>query len=179
AALIPASVIAPAAIATSVRFMLQLLDLSPDGQSRPPRWRSRHIFGVFETFELWLLDRLGPVLHRHAPALRSSIGSRLTKSRRGRRIMKGYFALALAAAAGGFAATAVSGLYAATVKPIYVVMEIDEVTDADGFKSSFQRRDVRTAVEAMVEDGRYIVRTENAIALDGTPPKSFVIISFQ
>jgi uncharacterized protein (DUF1330 family) len=98
---------------------------------------------------------------------------------KGRQIMKRYFALALAAAAGGFAATAVSGLYAATVKPIFVVMEIDEVTDADGFKSSFQRRDVRTAVEAMVEDGRYIVRTENAIALDGTPPKSFVIISFQ
>ena len=30
--------------------------------------------------------------------------------------MKRYFALALAAAAGGFAAMAVSGLYAATVK---------------------------------------------------------------
>ena len=64
--------------------------------------------------------------------------------------MKRYFALALAAAAGGFAATAVSGLYAATVKPIFVVMEIDEVTDADGFKSSFQRRDVRTDRKSVV-----------------------------
>ena len=74
--------------------------------------------------------------------------------------MKRYFALALAAAAGGLAAMAVSGLYAATVKPVYVVMEIDEITDADGFKNTFQRKDVRAAVEAMVEDGRYIVRTE-------------------
>ena len=87
--------------------------------------------------------------------------------------MKRYFALALAAAAGGFAATAVSGLYAATVKPIYVVTEIDEITDADGFKNSFQRKDVRAAVEAMVEDGRYIVRTENAIALDGDRAEVF------
>jgi uncharacterized protein (DUF1330 family) len=93
--------------------------------------------------------------------------------------MKRFFALALAAAAGGIAATAVSGLYAATVKPIYVVMEIDEITDADEFKNSLQRRDVRTAVEAMVQDGRYIVRTDNAIGLDGTAPKTFVMISFQ
>ena len=93
--------------------------------------------------------------------------------------MKRFFALALAAAAGGFAATAVSGLYAATTKPVFVVMEIDEITDADGFKNTFQRRDVRTAVEAMVEDGRYLVRTDKAIALDGAAPKSFIVISFQ
>jgi len=93
--------------------------------------------------------------------------------------MRRYFALALAAAAGGLAAMAVSGLYAATVKPIFVVTEIDEITDAEGFKNTFQKKDVRTAVEAMVEDGRYIVRTDSAIALDGTPPKSFVVISFQ
>ena len=93
--------------------------------------------------------------------------------------MKRYFALALAAAAGALAATTVTGLYAATVKPIFVVTEIDEITDADGFKHTFQRKDVRAAVEAMTEDGRYVVRTDNAIALDGPPPKSFVVISFQ
>jgi uncharacterized protein (DUF1330 family) len=93
--------------------------------------------------------------------------------------MKRFVALALAAAAGGLAAMAVTGLYAATVKPVYVVMEIDEITDADGFKMGFQRKDTRAAVEAMVEDGRYIVRTDNVIALDGTPPKTFIIISFQ
>jgi uncharacterized protein (DUF1330 family) len=92
--------------------------------------------------------------------------------------MRRYFALALAAAAGALAATAVTGLYAATVKPIFVVTEIDEITDADGFKQTFQRRDVRHAVEAMTEDGRYVIRTENAVALDGQPPKSFVVISF-
>lgn len=93
--------------------------------------------------------------------------------------MRRYFALALAAAAGALAATTVTGLYAATVKPIFVVTEIDEITDADGFKHTFQRKDVRAAVEAMTEDGRYVVRTDNAIALDGPPPKSFVVISFQ
>ena len=93
--------------------------------------------------------------------------------------MNRFLALAFAAATGGVAVTAVSGLYAATVKPVYVVMEIDEITDADGFRNSFQKRDVRTAVEAMVEDGRYLVRTDNVIALDGTAPKTFVIISFQ
>jgi uncharacterized protein (DUF1330 family) len=93
--------------------------------------------------------------------------------------MKRFFVLALAAAAGSLAAMAVSGLYAATVKPVFVVMEIDEITDADGFKTTFQKREVRTAVEAMVEDGRYIIRTDNAIALDGAAPKSFVVISFQ
>jgi uncharacterized protein (DUF1330 family) len=93
--------------------------------------------------------------------------------------MKRYFALALAAAAGALAVTAVTGLYAATVKPVYVVTEIDEIIDADGFKNTFQRKDVRAAVEAMVEDGRYVVRTDGAIALDGSAPKHFVIVSFQ
>lgn len=93
--------------------------------------------------------------------------------------MKRFLALALAAAAGSLAAMAVSGLYAATVKPVYVVMEIDEITDADGFKNTFQRKDVRAAVEAMVEDGRYLVRTDNAVALDGAAPKSFIVIAFQ
>ena len=93
--------------------------------------------------------------------------------------MKRFLALALAAAAGSLAAMAVSGLYAATVKSVYVVMEIDEITDADGFKNTFQRKDVRAAVEAMVEDGRYLVRTDNAIALDGAAPKSFIVIAFQ
>ena len=93
--------------------------------------------------------------------------------------MKRFLALVLAAAAGGFATTAVSGLYAATVKPVFVVTEIDEITDADGFKHTFQRKDVRAAVEAMAEDGRYIVRSDNAIGLDGPAPKSFVVVSFQ
>jgi uncharacterized protein (DUF1330 family) len=43
----------------------------------------------------------------------------------------------------------------------------------------FQRKDTRAAVEAMVEDGRYIVRTDNVTPLDGAAPKSFIIISFQ
>src|SRR5262245_5587711 len=98
--------------------------------------------------------------------------------------MKRHFALALAAGAGCLAAlplatVVVTSLHAAVVKPIYVVMEIEEVTDPAGFKMGFEQKDTRTAVEAMAEDGRYLVRSNNVTALDGTPPKSFVIISFQ
>ncbi len=91
--------------------------------------------------------------------------------------MKMRYALALAAAVGLGAAA--GNLYAAAVKPIYVVLEVDEITDPEGFKTTFQNKDTAAAVQAMVADARYIVRTEKITALDGPAPKSLVIISFQ
>ncbi|HEY7230797.1 MAG TPA: DUF1330 domain-containing protein [Pseudolabrys sp.] len=93
--------------------------------------------------------------------------------------MKGPYVLALAAAIVCLATVAGGALYAATVRPVYVVVEIDEITDPEGFKNGFQKRDMRAAVEAMVADARYVARTDNVTALDGTAPKSFIIISFQ
>jgi uncharacterized protein (DUF1330 family) len=91
--------------------------------------------------------------------------------------MKGPYVLALAAAV--CLGAAAGNLYAAAVKPIYVVLEIDEVTDPDGFKTGFQKKDTAAAVQAMVADARYVVHTDKITPLDGQAPKSFAIISFQ
>jgi uncharacterized protein (DUF1330 family) len=90
--------------------------------------------------------------------------------------MKRYF-LALALA-GFFSAVAIRVPHArTTTPPVYVVVEIDEVTDADGFNALRQTADA-TAIEVQFEDGRYFASTENITALDGTAPKFFAFIAF-
>jgi uncharacterized protein (DUF1330 family) len=91
--------------------------------------------------------------------------------------MKAPYVLALAAAV--CLGAAAGNLYAAAVKPVYVVLEVDEITDAEGFKDTFQKKDIAAAVHAMVADARYVVRTDKITPLDGPAPKSFIIISFQ
>ena len=93
--------------------------------------------------------------------------------------MKKIFALPLAVAIGlGFGAVATRGLHArTTTPPVYVVVEIDEVTDAHGFEALRQTADA-TVVEVQSEDGRYFARTEKVIALDGSAPKFFAFIAF-
>ena len=86
--------------------------------------------------------------------------------------MKIHYALPLAIAIGfGFGAVAIQGLHArTTTPPVYVVVEIDEITDANTADA--------TAVEVQFEDGRYFARTENVTALDGSAPKFFALIAF-
>ena len=93
--------------------------------------------------------------------------------------VKIHYALALAVAVGlGFGAVAIRGLHArTTTAPVYVVVEIDEITDAKAFEALRQTGDT-TAVEVQYEDGRYFARTENVIALDGSAPKFFALIAF-
>ena len=75
-------------------------------------------------------------------------------------------------------AVAIRGPHArSTTSPVYVVVEIDEITDADGFAALRQTADA-TAIEVQFEDGRYFARTENATALDGNAPKFFAFIAF-
>ena len=76
-------------------------------------------------------------------------------------------------------AIVIRGLHArTTTPPIYVVVEIDEITDANGFEALRQADDA-TAIEAEFEDGRYFARTENVTAaVDGSAPKAFTIIAF-
>jgi uncharacterized protein (DUF1330 family) len=90
-----------------------------------------------------------------------------------------HFTLPLAFAIGlGFGAGAIGGLHArTTTPPVYVVVEIDEINDANGFEALRQTADA-TAVEVQSEDGRYFVRTENVTALDGSAPKFFAFIAF-
>jgi len=89
------------------------------------------------------------------------------------------YALSLAVAIGlGFVPAAIRSLHArTTTPPIYVVVEIDDITDANGFEALRQTADA-TAVEVQTEDGRYFARTENVTALDGSAPKFFALIAF-
>ena len=93
--------------------------------------------------------------------------------------MKIHYTLPLAVAIGlGFGVGAIRGLHARTTTPaVYVVVEIDEITDANGFEALRQTADA-TAVEVQSEDGRYFARTENVTALDGSAPKFFAFIAF-
>ena len=73
---------------------------------------------------------------------------------------------------------AIRGPYArTTTPPVYVVVEIDEITDANGFEALRQTADA-TVVEVQSEDGRYFARTEKVTALDGSAPKFFALIAF-
>jgi hypothetical protein len=73
-----------------------------------------------------------------------------------------FFELALVAFV---SAVAIQGLHArTTTPPVYVVVEIDEITDAKGFEALRQAADA-TAIEVQFEDGRYLARTENVTHL--------------
>jgi uncharacterized protein (DUF1330 family) len=92
-------------------------------------------------------------------------------------IMKIWYALTLAVAVGsGLGIIATRGL-AAPTRAVYVVTELEEITDADRYEA-LQTMTMRGAIEAQFEDGRYLARTENVTALDGTAPKAIVIIAF-
>ena len=91
--------------------------------------------------------------------------------------MKIQYALPLVVAI-GFGAVAIGDLHArTTTPPVYVVVEIDEITDANGFEALRQTASA-TDVEVQFEDGRYFARTENVTAVDGSAPKFFALIAF-
>jgi uncharacterized protein (DUF1330 family) len=56
-----------------------------------------------------------------------------------------------------------------------VIVDISQVNNPDGFKQLFPK--APPAVAAF--DGHFLTRTEKITALDGTPPKRFVIIGFE
>lgn len=81
-------------------------------------------------------------------------------------------ALVVGVASGG---AIIQGLHAQTKPPVYVVVDIADITDPEGFKAI-----PPLAGPEMLTPfgGRYIIRTDKITALDGTPPKRFVVISF-
>jgi uncharacterized protein (DUF1330 family) len=94
----------------------------------------------------------------------------------GENAMKKYFLTLVLAAF--FSAVAIRGPHAlTTTPPVYVVIEIDEITDADGFEALRHTADA-TAIEVQFEDGRYFASTEKITALDGSAPKFFAFIAF-
>ena len=91
--------------------------------------------------------------------------------------MSRSISLGLAMLAGGaLGAAAVSGLNAQGKAPgAYAIIDISEITDAD----TFTKQLLPKTTPAMTPfGGQFIARTEKISALDGTPPKRFVIISF-
>ena len=92
--------------------------------------------------------------------------------------MKIQYAVALVVAIGlGLGAIASRGLALQSKPPVFVVVDVNEITDADGFKA-LVKMGPSSVVEVKDEDGRYLARTENITALDGTAPKAFAIIAF-
>jgi uncharacterized protein (DUF1330 family) len=91
--------------------------------------------------------------------------------------MKPNYKIAAATLAGvALGALAVQGLHAQAKPPAIVVVDISDVTDAEAFKAVTQRPTASTAT--VVHGGHYITRTDKITAFDGTPPKRFIIISF-
>src|SRR6516165_96964 len=126
----------------------------------------------------WGLSLIALTLAFHAAAV-VMMGIVAVSAVKWEETVKIQYALPLAVAIGlGFGAVAIRGLHArTTTPPVYVVVEIDEITDANGFEALRQTADA-TAVEVQSEDGRYFARTENVTALDGSAPKFFAFIAF-
>jgi uncharacterized protein (DUF1330 family) len=68
----------------------------------------------------------------------------------------------------------IQGLHAQATPPTYAVVDISDVTDPEGFKALLPKAGPANAAFG----GKFIVRTENITAFDGTPPKRFVVIAF-
>jgi uncharacterized protein (DUF1330 family) len=75
-------------------------------------------------------------------------------------------------------AAAIQALHAQAKPPVYAVVDISEITDPEGYKAIGQRSNA--AAEAVFKElgGKQLARTDKITALDGTPPKRFVIIAF-
>jgi len=92
--------------------------------------------------------------------------------------MKIQHTIAVAVAVGlGLGVIATWAVAAQAKRTFYVVVEVDEITDADGYKA-MTKLSPTIIVEAKHADGRYLARTDNLAALDGTAPKGFVMIAF-
>ncbi len=74
-------------------------------------------------------------------------------------------------------AAAVTGLKAQVKPPVYVVIDISELSDPAAFAKAAA---VASPQELASVGGRYLIRTMKPIALDGSaPPSRFVVIAFE
>jgi uncharacterized protein (DUF1330 family) len=84
------------------------------------------------------------------------------------------FGLALLVGA-ALGATAITGLNAQGKAPgAYVVIDIAAINNPDVFKTLLPKAGpANSAFDAQV-----VIRTENIVGLDGTPPKRFIVLAF-
>lgn len=73
-------------------------------------------------------------------------------------------------------ATAIHALHAQAKPPIYAIVEINEITDADGYKKVSARPNTGTVSVQM--GGKYLARGGKITALDGTAPQRYVVLAF-
>ena len=91
--------------------------------------------------------------------------------------MKSNFKFALALLAGtAVGGAAIQTLHAQAKAPVYVVIDIAKVTNAEAQKTNTDRP--VGATPTIMQGGRYITRTDKITALDGTPPARMIIIAF-
>jgi uncharacterized protein (DUF1330 family) len=90
--------------------------------------------------------------------------------------MNRYIPLGLAMLAGAaLGAVAVNGLHAQGKGPgAYAIIDISAINSPDVFKTLLPK----TAAATAAFGGKNVAVTDNIVALDGTPPKRFVVISF-
>jgi uncharacterized protein (DUF1330 family) len=90
--------------------------------------------------------------------------------------MNHHIALGLTLLAGvAIGATAVNGLHAQNKAPgAYAVVDLGEINNRELFQTLLPK----TEPAAADFGGKFVIRTENIVALDGTPPKRFVVIAF-
>ena len=87
--------------------------------------------------------------------------------------MKTQYAVALAAAVSfGLGAAAIQGLHAQAKPSAYLVIEINKITDAEGFKVITQRPTGGADV-AKELGGHYIARTGKITAIEGNAPERY------
>ena len=91
--------------------------------------------------------------------------------------MQSNHRLALMLVAGvALGAAVVTGLEAQVKPPVYVVIDISEMSDAAAFAKAAA---AATPQELATVGGRYLVRSTSPVALDGAaPPSRFVLIAF-
>ena len=93
--------------------------------------------------------------------------------------MKSYLGLGVAILAGvTLGAAGISALHAQAKPSSYVVIEIEEITNAAAFSAVAQRPQTDAGARVQQAGGRYVARTDKITALDGNAPKRMIIIAF-
>ena len=90
--------------------------------------------------------------------------------------MRVHFKPALTLLAGiAIGGSVIQTIHAQAKPPTYVVVALRKINDPAAFKTEV----VDKAAAAMANTGgKYVIRTDKITALDGTPPKRFIIIAF-
>lgn len=91
--------------------------------------------------------------------------------------MKANHRLALIlVASAALGAAAITGLKAQARPPVYAIIDISEILDADVFMKAVSATEPNATLSA---GGRFIIRSTKPVALDGAPPPSrFAVIAF-